>query len=243
MSREFKPRGQSRRQVLVAGAALAALSSSVRAETISGKLPWAPGAASPPQPVDPNVWKFFTPEEVSAVEALVERLIPPDPQTPGGKEAGCAVFIDGQLAGPYGAAEGLYMEGPFAEGTPQQGLQSQATPAQTYRAALKSLDAYVRAHFAGKSFAALAAADQDAVMSGLDHGTVALDGVNGKRFFDLLLQNTMEGFFADPLYGGNRNMVGWKMVGFPGAHYDYRDYVEQHNRKLELEPISILSRL
>jgi gluconate 2-dehydrogenase gamma chain len=72
---------------------------------------------------------------------------------------------------------------------------------------------------------------------------VALDGVNGKRFFDLLLQNTMEGFFADPLYGGNRNMVGWKMIGFPGAHYDYRDYVEQHNRKLELEPISILSRL
>jgi gluconate 2-dehydrogenase gamma chain len=243
MSREFKPRGQSRRQILAAGAALAALSTSVRAETVAGKLPWAPGAASPPQPVDPNVWKFFTLEEVSAVEALVERLIPPDPQTPGGKEAGCAVFIDGQLAGPYGAAEGLYMQGPFAQGTPQQGLQAQATPAQTYRAALKSLDTYVRAHFGGKSFAALASADQDAVISGLEHSTIVLEGAEGKRFFELLLQNTMEGFFADPLYGGNRDMVGWKMVGFPGARYDYRDYVERHNQKLDLAPISILSRI
>ena len=66
---------------------------------------------------------YFTPEEGAAIEALVERLIPPDPQTPGGKDAGCAVFIDRQLAGPYGRAEGLYMRGPFADGTPQQGDQ------------------------------------------------------------------------------------------------------------------------
>jgi len=135
------------------------------------------------------------------------------------------------------------MQGPFAQGTPQQGLQAQATPAQTYRAALKSLDTYVRAHFGGKSFAALASADQDAVISGLEHSTIVLDGAEGKRFFELLLQNTMEGFFADPLYGGNRDMVGWKMVGFPGARYDYRDYVERHNQKLDLAPISILSRI
>jgi gluconate 2-dehydrogenase gamma chain len=242
MSRQSKPRGQSRRQVLAAGAALAAFSS-VRAETVAGKMPWSPGAASPPQPVDPSVWKFLTPEEVSAVEALVERLIPADPQTPGAKEAGCATFIDAQLAGAFGAAQGLYMQGPFAQGTPQQGLQAQATPAETYRTALKSLDSYVRAHFGGKNFAALASADQDAVLTGLEHGTIVLDAVESKRFFELLLQNTMEGFFADPLYGGNRNMVGWKMLGFPGARYDYRDYVELHNQKLDLAPISILSRL
>src|SRR5208283_4581118 len=107
---------------------------------------------------------------------------------------GCAHFIDGQLAGPFGSAQGLYMEGPFAPGTPQQGLQGQATPAEIYRAALKALDAYTHALFAGKAFAALTPADQDAVISGLEHGTIALDGADGRRFFELLLQNTMEGF-------------------------------------------------
>jgi gluconate 2-dehydrogenase gamma chain len=243
MSDDFKPRGRSRRQVLAAGAALAALGSSVRAETVSGKLPWEPGAASPPHPIEPGVWRFFNPDEVAAVEAMVERLIPTDPQTPGGKDAGCAVFIDAQLAGPFGSSAALYMEGPFVQGTPQQGLQAQATPAQTYRAALKALDAYSRAHFAGKSYASLASADQDAVLSGLEHGTLVLEGADGKRFFELLLQNTMEGFFADPLYGGNRDMVGWKMIGFPGTHYDNRAYVELHNRKLDIPTISILSRL
>jgi gluconate 2-dehydrogenase gamma chain len=243
MSKDFKPRGASRREVLVAGAALAAVGSSVQAETVAGKLPWAPGASSPPQALDTSRWHYFSAEEAAAVEALVERLIPTDPKTPGGKDAGCAHFIDGQLAGPYGSYQGLYMDGPFEHGTPQQGLQEQATPAQVYRAGLAALDAYTRAHFAGKIFAALGAADQDALLSGLEHGTVALEGADGKRFFELLLQNTMEGFFADPLYGGNRDMVGWKMVGFPGARYDNRDYVELHNQALELPPLSILSRL
>jgi gluconate 2-dehydrogenase gamma chain len=243
MSKGSKPRGKSRREVLAAGAVLAALSPAIRAETVSGGLPWTPGAASPPHPLNTRAWHFFTADEALAVEALVERLIPTDPQTPGGKDAGCANFIDGQLAGPFGASQGLYMVGPFEPGTPQQGLQAQATPAQTYRAALKALDAHCRAQFGGKAFAALTAAEQDGVISGLEHGTVALESADGKRFFELLLENTIEGFFADPLYGGNRDMVGWKMVGFPGARYDYREYVEQHNAKIDLDPISILSRL
>jgi gluconate 2-dehydrogenase gamma chain len=243
MSKEFKPRGSSRREVLAAGAALAALGTTVRAETVTGKLPWTPGAVSAPHPLDTSIWHFFTPEEAAATEALVERLIPTDRETPGGKDAGCAAFIDGQLAGPFGSSQGMYMQGPFEHGTPQQGPQEQATPAEIYRAALKALDTYCRAHFAGKTFAALAAVDQDALLSGLEHGTVSLDGADGKQFFELLLQNTIEGFFADPLYGGNRDMVGWKMVGFPGARYDNREYVELHNQKLDLPPISILSRL
>jgi gluconate 2-dehydrogenase gamma chain len=243
MSRKSKRPSQSRRQVLVAGAALAASMSSVNAETVAGMLPWAPGAMSPPEPIDTSVWHFFTPDEAAAVEALVDGLIPPDPQTPGGKDAGCAAFIDGQLAGPYGSAQGLYMAGPFHAGTPQQGPQGQATPAELYRAALKALDAYARSNFSGKGVAALVAAEQATLLSGLEGGTIKLGGVDGKQFFELLLQNAMEGFFSDPLYGGNRNMVGWKMIGFPGSRYDYRDYVEQHNRKLDLPPVSILSKL
>jgi gluconate 2-dehydrogenase gamma chain len=243
MRKKSKGSGQSRRQVLVAGAALAASATSVRSETLTGSLPWTAGATSPPKPVDTSAWHFFTPDEAASVEALVDRLIPPDPKTAGGKDAGCAAFIDGQLAGPYGSARGLYREGPFQKGTPQQGPQAEATPAELYRAALKALDAYCSVNFQGKNFAALAADDQDTVLKGLDGGAITLDGADAKLFFELLLQNTMEGFFSDPLYGGNRDMAGWKMVGFPGSRYDYRAYVDKHNQDLGLTPVSILSKL
>ena len=64
-------------------------------------------------------------------------------------------------------------------------------------------------------------------------------GVNSKAFFQLLWQNTKEGFFADPVYGGNRNMVGWKMIGFPGARYDYRDWIDKHNQPYPLPPVGL----
>ena len=109
--------GLSRRELLGTTAVWLLFSAtSARALVVQGNLPWAPNAGAPPAPVHPGRWVYLTPEEGAAVEALVDRLIPPDPQTPGGKDAGCAVFIDRQLAGPYGSHEGLYMRGPFAEG-------------------------------------------------------------------------------------------------------------------------------
>ena len=105
------------------------------------------------QAVKPGPWVFFAPEESAAVEALVDRLIPPDPETPGGKDCGCAVFIDRQLAGAYGSAAGLYWSPPFLQATPEQGLQGPYTPAQLYRRMLAALDQYCRATYAGKTFA------------------------------------------------------------------------------------------
>ena len=70
--------------------------------------------------------------------------------------------------------------------------------------------------------------DQDKVLTGIEKGETDLPGVNGESFFGMLLQNTVEGFFCDPIYGGNRDMAGWKLIGFPGARYDYRDYVGKH---------------
>jgi gluconate 2-dehydrogenase gamma chain len=185
---------------------------------------------------------LFHPDEASAVEALVDRLIPPDPETPGGKDAGCAVFIDRQLAGGYGSAHGLYMRPPFQEGTPQQGLQSSMTPAEEYRAALAGLDKHCRATQSGRPFAALTDEEKDKIISGLEDGSIQLERVHGPQFFDHLLQNTKEGFFADPIYGGNRHMVGWQMIGFPGARYDYRDWVDRHNEPYPLPPVSIAGR-
>ena len=107
-------------------------------------LPWRPEAGSPPVPFIQGPWIFFDAAEGAAVEALVDRLIPPDPETPGGKDAGCAIFIDRQLAGPYGRRAGLYLSPPFIKGTKQQGPQDEDGPAEQYRKALAALDQYCK---------------------------------------------------------------------------------------------------
>jgi gluconate 2-dehydrogenase gamma chain len=244
MSAPSPPSSAISRRALLTSTAVSLLLSSgpARSLTVVGRLPWEPNAGAPPTRVEPGPWTFFSAEEAATVEALVDRLIPPDPATPGGKDAGCAVFIDRQLAGPFGGAQGLYMGGPFHDGTPQQGAQSPLTPAALYRGALAALDSHCRSAFAGKRFAELADAQQDALLAGLEKAEVKLEGVDGKVFFDHLLSNTQEGFFADPIYGGNRDMVGWKMIGFPGARYDYRDWIERHNERYPLPPVGITGR-
>jgi len=233
--------GAGRRELLagVAAACMIIPMTKGRATEIKGVPPWDPHAGTPPVPVVAGPWQFFTPEEGAAVEALVDRLIPPDPQWPGGKDAGCAVFIDRQLAGPYGASRGLYMRPPFDEHATDRGPQSPLTPSMRYRLSLAALDNYCKRAFAGKPFAQIPADQQDRIIAGLENGHVQLDRVSGRGFFDILIQNTQEGFFADPLYGGNRNMAGWKMIGFPGARYDYRPWLEQHNQKFPLPPVAI----
>jgi gluconate 2-dehydrogenase gamma chain len=185
---------------------------------------------------------FFTADEVALVEAAVDRLIPPDERSPGGKDAGCAVFIDRQLAGPYGRGDGLYTRPPFMPGAATQGYQMPDAPAARYRTGLKAVTDYVKGTFSGKLFHELAPQDQDKVLSGLESGSIELKNVKSAEFFASLLQNTMEGFFADPIYGGNRDMAGWRLIGFPGTRYDYRDWVERHNEPYPLPPVSIMGR-
>lgn len=233
----------SRRALLASSAAwLAASATAGAARTLGQALQWEPGTAKPPVPVRPGPWIFFSADEASLIEAAVDRLIPPDDRGPGGKDAGCAVYIDRQLAGPFGHAGGLYMQPPFMPGAATQGYQLPNTPAARYRAGLKALADYVSVTFGSKSFRDLAPADQDKLLAGLESGAVKLKDVNAAEFFALLLQNTQEGFFADPIYGGNRDMAGWKLIGFPGTRYDYRDWVEQHNQPYPLPPVSIMGR-
>jgi gluconate 2-dehydrogenase gamma chain len=207
-----------------------------------GALPWEPSETEPPMPVRPGPWLYFTADEAAAVEAIVDRLIPPDDSGPGGKGAGCAVFIDRQLAGSFGDSRRLYMRAPFANGTPSQGLQSPIVPKERYRTSLAALDAYCKTTFAGKNFASLGSAEQDQVLGGLEKDDIKLSDGSGKTFFESILANAMEGFFADPIYGGNRDMAGWRLIGFPGARYDYRDHVDKHNQPYPLPPVSILGR-
>jgi gluconate 2-dehydrogenase gamma chain len=232
----------NRRQLLGSSAlALLLVSPSARATLIKGGLPWTPGYADPPATVTPDGWRFFTPQEATTVEAFVDRLIPPDPETPGGKDCGCAVFIDRQLAGPYGRNEAYYMLGPFLEGTNQQGPQSPDTIAQQYRKALAALEIACRKKFDGKSFTALSDQQKDDVIKGLEDGSFKLDGFDAKTFFGQILTDTRNGFLADPIYGGNRDLASWKMIGFPGTHYDYRDWIDRHNQRVTLPVVGISS--
>ena len=233
-----------RRRFLASVACLPALSGSAFAHTMAHTLPWSPFAGDPPKPINPMGWYFLTPNEVVAVEAIVDRFIPGDNLSPGGKDAGCAVFIDRQLAGAFGKSSTLYTKGPFQRGLPTQGYQGELTPTGRYREGLKALDAYCAGANAGKTFAQLTNAQQDAVLEGVGEGKITLKGpkgFSGRQFFELILQNTMEGFFADPLYGGNKDMAAWKMIGFPGARYDYREYITKYNQPYPHGPVSIMS--
>ena len=236
-------RALSRRRLLASVAALPILAATADGASISGTMPWSPFAGEPPKPVNPLGWYFFTPDEVVTIEAVVNRLIPADNLSPGGKASGCAVYIDRQLAGAFGQAQRLYMKGPFMPGLPSQGYQGDLTPAGRYRLGLRALNDYAHATHK-RGFAQLAPAQQDTVLAGMDGGKIALrlkPGFSTKEFFEMMLQNSMEGFFADPLYGGNCNMASWKMIGFPGARYDYRDHIDKHNVPYPRPPVSIYS--
>lgn len=240
------PRSLNRRDLLsaslAAGTSLALTSASAEARSYSGEVPWTPGEANKPDEVIGLNYKYLTADEVAFLDAAVARLIPADELGPGAKEAGATFFIDRQLAGTFGSAAHWYMQGPWPKGEATQGYQSRMTPAQLYRAAIKAIDDYCRKNLNNRTFSALSPDEQDEILTGLEKGSIDLGIVEAKGFFDVLMQNTTEGFFSDPIYGGNRNMVGWKLIGFPGARYDYRPYVKKHNQKLSFEPVGIKGR-
>lgn len=231
--------GSTRRRLLSATAILAASGFAASARSVSGALPWIPNEAYPPIP-ETGALKFLRPEEAAAVDAMLARLIPADDLGAGAKETGGTLFIDRQLAGPYGGHEWLYMQGPFPnDPLPSQGLQSSLTPRQQYREGLAALAAYCRATYAGKLFQQLGAEDQDQVLTGMEKGAIKLPGFDAKMLFTTVQANAIEGFFADPIYGGNQGMAGWRLVGFPGTRYDYRDVMANPNKPYTLPPVPI----
>lgn len=184
---------------------------------------------------------FFSDSERRFIDAATARLIPSG-ESGGATEAAVGEFIDRQLAGAYGRADTWYMEGPWADGTEQQGYQSRHTPAELYRIAIHDLDDYCRSTFGDKSFVNLPAADQDKILTGLEHGKIKLARAPAKAFFTMLLQNTQEGFLADPMYGGNRDFTGWKLIGFPGPRYNYTDEITHYGAPYTLPTVGLLGR-
>jgi gluconate 2-dehydrogenase gamma chain len=212
-------------------------------QSFRGSVPWKEGTADAPPAASGSGYLYFESAEAVFIEAAVARLIPNDEVGPGAVEAGVPFFLDRQLAGLFGRGDHYFLGGPWPKGTPEQGYQTRFTPAQFYRAAIKAIEGYVGGNFNGVAFAKLAADDQDKVLKGLEGGEVELDGgVDSKSFFAMLLQNTKEGYFSDPIYGGNKDMAAWKMIGFPGAHYDYKEWVSRHGEPVPFPQVGFKGR-
>lgn len=230
-----------RRSFLSSMAAFTALgvSATLKAETLAHEVPWAPGTRDLPTPARKGGLAWLSEAEATTLGAVVERLIPADELSIGAREAGCVEFIDRQLAGDYGQAASQYRAGPIVPGTAEQGPQELQTPAERYRTGLAALEAHALRQF-GKAFTQLDEGQQDAMLEALEADKLKIPHSSSKAFFELLLANTREGFLSDPMYGGNKGMAGWKMIGFPGARYDFRDVVDKRGQKLQIIPTSMI---
>ena len=208
--------------------------------------------------------KFFSAAEGKAVDALVSRIMPGTADDPGAHEAGVVFYIDNALSGTnLGYYVKTYQQGPFlvtsdtpttteaasatdiyhtvpvgADQQSRYGYQSSLTPQDFYRRGLASVEAYAQSQFKN-DFASLTPAQQDSIVTAMaaDKAT-GFNGPGAKAFFTQLRNDTIEGMFSDPMYGGNRGMVGWKLIGYPAAQVRYtaEDIV---NPNFKRDPMSL----
>jgi gluconate 2-dehydrogenase gamma chain len=153
--------------------------------------------------------RFFDEREALIVAAAAARIIPSDASGPGASEAGVIIYIDRQLASPFGRDRNRYTQPPFEDGVPEQGYQGKATPREIYREGIGLL---------GPDFDRLPPDRQDA----------KLRSIETTWFFRLLRQNTIEGMFCDPMHGGNKDLIGWQLIGYPGPYMSWSDHIDQH---------------
>jgi len=160
--------------------------------------------------------------------------------TPRGTELGLNTYIDRALAGGWGKGDRLYMQGPWKQGVPSQGYQLPLTPAELYRTGIAAANTFCVKTY-GKSFDKITESQREELLLGLRAGKVVFEnGPPARVFFATLYQNVMEGLFADPIYGGNRNKAGWKMIGFPGVIAVHYQNVEKYRgKKYSVDPVSI----
>jgi len=211
--------------LLGAGTALAASVASP-ASPASAEPETAPLASVP----DTQALLTLTETEHAFIVAAVDVLIPADELSPSGSECGVATFIDRQLAGAYGAGGRLYRDGPFAKAKPELGYQLPLNPREFFRAGIAAANGWSRKTY-GKELDRLAEADRETAIKAMETGKAGFAGFSSRMFFEALLQITMEGFFADPIYGGNRHMAAWKMVGYPGLPASYREDIKNISEK------------
>jgi gluconate 2-dehydrogenase gamma chain len=207
----------------------------------TGLVPAAPVEAQTPAAAPPadEPLLTLTAAEHAFFVAAADTMIPADDLSPSGSDCGVATFIDRQLAGAYGSGARLYRDGPFTKGTPELGYQLPLNPREFFRAGIAAANEWTHKTY-GKDFDRLSEADRETALKTMEQGKAPFPGFTSTMFFNALLQITMEGFFADPIYGGNRNMAAWKMVGYPGLPATYREEIKTYfGKKYDKPPGSI----
>jgi gluconate 2-dehydrogenase gamma chain len=194
MSKPHDKPDDTRRAFLVGAAVAAAgagLAPEARAQDHAPHME-APATTQPMGPTEGH-GAFFNDDDAATITAFTERLWPAAPGKPGATDVGVVNYIDLALAGAYVDHQDFYRRG------------------------IAQLDAHSKATH-GKPFAELDAAMQDDVIRALEQGrATGFVWPTAQMFFNMVRTHTMEGMFADPIYGGNRNFAGWRQVSFPGA--------------------------
>jgi gluconate 2-dehydrogenase gamma chain len=197
------------KRVAVVGAA-AAVPPAV-ARPFEGHAPLPDGRPSHDMAAAREPLENLTAAEADLLEAMVARLIPTDANGPGATEARAAHYIDRALGGALASSH------------------------QTYTSGLAALDRYARSS-RGKPFTALSAIDQDSVLVDVESGAATGFAGSSAAFFGLVLGHTHQGTFGDPYYGGNKDFVGWDLVGYPGVRTMVTAADQQRLEKNDLKP-------
>jgi gluconate 2-dehydrogenase gamma chain len=227
------------RREFLKGAGVAGASAAAAATGLTACTPQAATASDATAAAPPETKLVLTPEETAFFSAAVDTIVPADQLSPSGTDCGCVTFIDRQLASAWGGGAKMYRSGPFLKGTPEQGYQLPLTPHQFFSAGVVAANAWSRKTY-GKPFDLLTPEQRVSALTAMEEGKAEFDAFDSKLFFQRLLQITMEGFFSDPMYGGNRNKASWRMLGYPGLPATYADKVDEYRDKPYVaEPQSI----
>ena len=204
---------------------------------------------------------FFDAHQRATVEAAMARMIPTD-DTPGAREARTIDFVDRYLSGIdfiYAKPDGSGFE--RLEGKRADAWRQRVDIVrERYVAGIEALDRTSRERF-DADFVELSEEQQDEVLHALEgpaeqeeeaaverarmqlYGApveVALQQTSAEvelDFVPLLALHTRQGFYADPIYGGNHDRVGWEVIGFPGpdslaevhsGRYSTREYFAEN---------------
>jgi gluconate 2-dehydrogenase gamma chain len=186
----------SRRDLLkAAGAVAAAGAAAPKSTSAATRTPTDAGDAVQRAPVH-VLLESLTADEAELLTAIVARLIPSDASGPGAVEAGAVTYIDRALAGPL------------------------ASSRDAYRRGLAALERYAVSSRGGP-FRSLSAVDQDSLLIDVETGSATGSGAGfdgtSAAFFAMVRAHTWQGTFGDPYYGGNRDYVGWDLIGYPGV--------------------------
>lgn len=205
---------------------------------------------------------FSRSEDFDILSAATERIYPEDDNGPGAIELGVPYFIDKQLAGAWGTNAKDYMRDPFQRNkqveeyehmdrdqdksgpntsthapTPTPRYQTRLNRGELFIKGLRKMDQLSQETF-GEKFVDIAGDEQDEILAAFENGEVTMESMAGITFFNYLLQTTIEGVYADPVYGGNKNMMAWKMKEYPGPRMAYINEIDA-KEFIEMEPKSL----